>query len=277
MCELTIHLITVKSERLPCLLKPICSGLRLVSEDGENGEQSKQQLRLMLVGPRLELPSALTRLLKLNAWRAQKLYTSPQRSRIAAIFTRYKSPRRERRPCLNSSPRVESQKTMTPKRQQISSSSTGVPPIPKTPSSASTTTAAHHSKSSSSVTSSTSYSPNQSAQEVLNTLWNNYQQKTPQRTKLLDVFMGFLVVVGALQFLYCLIVGNYVSLCDYTTIACFQKPPDIRAKSNGWHGIAIQTGWRCQGKRIMLTSSRGIHSHSMPSLPAFLQRWDNLS
>jgi len=28
---------------------------------------------------------------------------------------------------------------------------------------------------------------------------------------LLDVFMLFLVLVGAVQFLYCLIVGNYVS------------------------------------------------------------------
>ena len=44
----------------------------------------------------------------------------------------------------------------------------------------------------------------------MQTLFNNYKQKTPQRTKLLDVFMGFLVAVGALQFLYCLIVGNYV-------------------------------------------------------------------
>jgi len=31
--------------------------------------------------------------------------------------------------------------------------------------------------------------------------------------KLIDVFMAFLVVVGGLQFLYCVIVGNYVSFC----------------------------------------------------------------
>jgi hypothetical protein len=34
--------------------------------------------------------------------------------------------------------------------------------------------------------------------------------KTPQRVKLLDTFMAFLVVVGALQFLYVVIVGNFV-------------------------------------------------------------------
>ncbi|KAK9773488.1 hypothetical protein AB5N19_05257 [Seiridium cardinale] len=36
-----------------------------------------------------------------------------------------------------------------------------------------------------------------------------YQKNTPQRTKLIDVFMAFLVVVGGLQFLYCILAGNY--------------------------------------------------------------------
>ncbi|KAG7292530.1 hypothetical protein NEMBOFW57_002565 [Staphylotrichum longicolle] len=34
---------------------------------------------------------------------------------------------------------------------------------------------------------------------------------TPQRTKLLDAFMAFLVAVGALQFLYCILAGNYTT------------------------------------------------------------------
>lgn len=42
-------------------------------------------------------------------------------------------------------------------------------------------------------------------------MWDNYMKATPQRTKLIDVFMAFLVVVGVLQFVYCVIVGNYVS------------------------------------------------------------------
>jgi hypothetical protein len=49
-----------------------------------------------------------------------------------------------------------------------------------------------------------------SAQDIVQGIWNNYLKKTPQRVKLLDSFMAFLVVVGALQFLYCLIVGNFV-------------------------------------------------------------------
>ncbi|TLS26162.1 hypothetical protein PpBr36_05258 [Pyricularia pennisetigena] len=36
-----------------------------------------------------------------------------------------------------------------------------------------------------------------------------YLKSTPQRTKLIDVFLGFLVVNGALQFLYCILAGNF--------------------------------------------------------------------
>ncbi|KAI2633609.1 defender against death DAD protein [Hypomontagnella submonticulosa] len=42
--------------------------------------------------------------------------------------------------------------------------------------------------------------------------WNiveHYQKTTPQRTKLIDAFMAFLVVVGGLQFAYCVLAGNY--------------------------------------------------------------------
>lgn len=48
------------------------------------------------------------------------------------------------------------------------------------------------------------------AQDILQGVWNRYVEKTPQRTKLLDSFMLFLVVVGALQFLYVVLVGNFV-------------------------------------------------------------------
>jgi oligosaccharyltransferase complex subunit epsilon len=57
---------------------------------------------------------------------------------------------------------------------------------------------------------STSSNANADAQDILQGVWNKYVQKTPQRTKLLDTFMAFLVVVGALQFLYVVLVGNFV-------------------------------------------------------------------
>lgn len=50
-------------------------------------------------------------------------------------------------------------------------------------------------------------------QDVLAGIWERYVSGTPQRVKLLDTFMAFLVLVGALQFVYCVLVGNYVSLC----------------------------------------------------------------
>lgn len=48
------------------------------------------------------------------------------------------------------------------------------------------------------------------AHEIVQSVWSKYVEKTPQRVKLLDCFMAFLAVVGALQFLYCLLVGNFV-------------------------------------------------------------------
>ncbi|CAO2656881.1 Nn.00g056840.m01.CDS01 [Neocucurbitaria sp. VM-36] len=54
-----------------------------------------------------------------------------------------------------------------------------------------------------------SSSSNADAQDIVQGVWNKYVQKTPQRTKLLDTFMAFLVGVGALQFLYVVIVGNF--------------------------------------------------------------------
>lgn len=40
-------------------------------------------------------------------------------------------------------------------------------------------------------------------------VWDKYVSKTPQRTKLLDVFLVFLMAVGALQFAYVVLVGNF--------------------------------------------------------------------
>ncbi|KAJ4268219.1 oligosaccharyltransferase complex subunit epsilon [Fusarium torreyae] len=39
--------------------------------------------------------------------------------------------------------------------------------------------------------------------------YNHYNDKTPQRVKLIDAFMAFLVVVGVIQFLYCILAGTF--------------------------------------------------------------------
>ncbi|KAI0852674.1 DAD family-domain-containing protein [Daldinia vernicosa] len=55
----------------------------------------------------------------------------------------------------------------------------------------------------------TSASGPQSINQIAWNIVEHYQKTTPQRTKLLDVFMAFLVVVGGLQFAYCVLAGNY--------------------------------------------------------------------
>jgi len=52
---------------------------------------------------------------------------------------------------------------------------------------------------------------NKSPQDIALGIWQNYLDTTPQRTKLIDTFMAFLVLVGVLQFVYCVLVGNFVS------------------------------------------------------------------
>ncbi|PHH71104.1 hypothetical protein CDD80_5506 [Ophiocordyceps camponoti-rufipedis] len=44
---------------------------------------------------------------------------------------------------------------------------------------------------------------------VLRNLQQHYIQETPQRTKLTDVFLAFLLCNGAVQFLYCVLAGNF--------------------------------------------------------------------
>lgn len=49
-------------------------------------------------------------------------------------------------------------------------------------------------------------------QQTVLTVIQNYQKTTPQRTILLDAFLAFIAVVGAIQFVYCVLAGNFVCL-----------------------------------------------------------------
>ena len=46
---------------------------------------------------------------------------------------------------------------------------------------------------------------------ILSILSQKYVANTPSRTKLIDAFLVFLMAVGVLQFVYCVVAGNYVS------------------------------------------------------------------
>lgn len=45
---------------------------------------------------------------------------------------------------------------------------------------------------------------------IATTVVSHYIKNTSQQTKLIDAFMAYLVVVGGIQFLYCVLAGNYV-------------------------------------------------------------------
>jgi len=59
---------------------------------------------------------------------------------------------------------------------------------------------------------------NATAHDILTSTWTKYTHKTPQRTKLLDTFMAFLIAVGALQFLYVVVVGNFVRVASMSIL-----------------------------------------------------------
>ncbi|BCS23875.1 putative oligosaccharyl transferase subunit Dad1 [Aspergillus puulaauensis] len=52
-------------------------------------------------------------------------------------------------------------------------------------------------------------SANSSVPDIAIHVWQQYITTTPQRTMLLDAFMAFLILVGAVQFAYCVLAGNY--------------------------------------------------------------------
>ncbi|KAL4997338.1 DAD family-domain-containing protein [Aspergillus recurvatus] len=52
-------------------------------------------------------------------------------------------------------------------------------------------------------------SANSSISDIAVHVWHQYLTTTPQRTMLLDAFMAFLVLVGGVQFAYCVLAGNY--------------------------------------------------------------------
>ncbi|KAI0909689.1 defender against death DAD protein [Ustulina deusta] len=58
-------------------------------------------------------------------------------------------------------------------------------------------------------TSTSSSSSSRKLDKIALNIVQHYQKTTPQRTKLIDTFMAFLVIAGSLQFAYCVLAGNY--------------------------------------------------------------------
>jgi cobalamin biosynthesis Mg chelatase CobN len=101
-------------------------------------------------------------------------------------------------------PNASSFLTMAPKRQRASE------PAHSSAATTQSSTTATQSAPPASAKVSLKTKDNLSPHQVALGIWQKYVKETSQRTKLIDVFMAFLVVVGVLQFVYCVIVGNYV-------------------------------------------------------------------
>ncbi|KAI1465796.1 defender against death DAD protein [Daldinia caldariorum] len=96
---------------------------------------------------------------------------------------------------------------MAPKKSAAAASNPAPAPAPTTSTTTTTTTTTNTAPSV--AVAKPSASDPQSINQVSWNIVEHYQKTTPQRTKLLDVFMAFLVVVGGLQFAYCILAGNY--------------------------------------------------------------------
>jgi DAD family len=96
--------------------------------------------------------------------------------------------------------------TMAPRKRETTPAA--VSPAAASASHSTTSAASAPLKKDTSSSSTTRHSTD--AQAIVQNVWGNYVDKTPQRVKLIDAFMAFLVVVGGLQFVYCVIAGNYV-------------------------------------------------------------------
>lgn len=98
------------------------------------------------------------------------------------------------------------------------------------------------------------------AQSILQGVWDRYVEKTTQRTKLLDSFMLFLVAVGALQFLYVVLVGNFVShpASAWTLSSTVHMQPCMSSD--------LLSAFQCFSVRIQRLR-RSIRPHSLPPHP----------
>lgn len=94
-------------------------------------------------------------------------------------------------------------------------------------------------------------SPPNWATSTFNTMWSHYQKTTTHQTKLIDIFLLFLVVVGAIQFVYYLVLARDV-----------RTPPPQKAET-------------CRFLSRPKGTDKRDNSHSMPSSPASSPTWAN--
>ncbi|EAU35632.1 conserved hypothetical protein [Aspergillus terreus NIH2624] len=82
---------------------------------------------------------------------------------------------------------------------------------------------------------------NSSVYDIAYHVWEQYLATTSQRTMLLDAFMAFLVLVGGIQFVYCVLAGNFVRFLTPSQAAAIRShssPPEGKGEVNMyWYNI----------------------------------------
>jgi hypothetical protein len=99
----------------------------------------------------------------------------------------------------------------------------------------------------------------QDLQEIGVGIWNKYVDETPQRVKLLDAFLVFLIAVGVLQFAYCVIAGNFVSTSQFSVSDT--EGSRVNLFMSNWT-------WGFEGMGVLLTTI----FHSLSTLSSLASR-----
>ncbi|KAH6619672.1 DAD family protein [Chaetomium sp. MPI-SDFR-AT-0129] len=119
------------------------------------------------------------------------------------------APKRNAQTARSVSPIPPTPKSTTTTTSTSTTSTTPTIPTSLLPASLKSNAGAGPGPSTTSQSSSTSGAGVQNWDKIVQNVLAQYVETTPQRTKLLDAFLGFLVVVGGVQFVYCVVAGNY--------------------------------------------------------------------
>ena len=176
-------------------------------------------------------------------------------------------------PSFSMAPKRSNASTPQSSRKPASSSSTtssstlpstAATTTPSSPTQATTVTPSTYKQR---TTGSTSLPPSAPVADVLMHAWDAYVAQTPARTQLLDTFLAFLVAVGALQFAYCVVAGNYVSCVPFFfAVVCLGM--GTRERGNAvvemeWvmmerKGRKRRSGWTCRSRKRRRRRARAV-------------------
>ncbi|KAL4793631.1 DAD family-domain-containing protein [Aspergillus venezuelensis] len=99
-------------------------------------------------------------------------------------------------------------------------------------------------------------SSNSSVADIAVHVWHQYLTTTPQRTMLLDAFMAFLVLVGGVQFAYCVLAGNYpfnAFLSGFcAAVGQFVLTASLRMQTSSTEGSSTSKSGNGKGPKVVV-------------------------